>query len=337
MLFGIVLFAYELQYLVHERKTKGIIKKLFYPFLVMVPGLLLSVLFFIANSSYTHEAAKFLPKENLVQTILDLNPIITLNYDKEILFAHIILYAQCILVLLVTIDFFRKRKEPRQFRPQWIISALIVLLLFFVFPDWIASGGFISIRWALYFFLVMMIVIAARGLPVNQLLIPVSVILLTHLFFMNYHNKETETLSKDAETLVDAEKYMEDDKVLLPLSYSTNWMHINYSNYLSTKKNVIVLDNYEPTKPHFPLIWKKGEEVYELMPGYGRRFPPCIAIEAYERKTKHRIDYLSRFCYEGASEDSCTIAAEQEIAQRFELIYQSENKKLQLYKRKPGT
>jgi hypothetical protein len=85
------------------------------------------------------------------------------------------------------------------------------------------------------------------------------------------------------------------------------------------------------------LIWKKGEIVYDLMPKYGNRNPPCINIDNYEKKTHHRIDYLSRFYFNGDLSDSCSALVEKEVLSRFELIYESENKKLQLYKRKPNT
>jgi len=235
------------------------------------------------------------------------------------------------------IDFFRKRKEEKTFRVYWLVSALVILALYFVFPDWMGSGGFISFRWLLFFFLLMIILIAAKALPVKQLLIPVIAILVTHSFFVKYHYGQTKALSDDAATLAEAEKYIESNKVLLPLNYSSNWIQMSHAGYMAATKNIICLDNYEPCKPHFPLIWKEGENVFDLMKYYGNRNPPCININAYEQKTKHRIDYLSRFYFNGDVTDSCTILVEKEIQQKFELIYKSENNKLELFKRKQGT
>jgi hypothetical protein len=178
------------------------------------------------------------------------------------------------------------------------------------------------------------VLIAAKGLPPNQLFLPVALLLTTHVFFISYHNEQTKILSEDAATLVKAEEFMEDNTVLLPLNYSNNWIQINHACYMATQKNIVSLDNYEPTKPHFPLIWKPGEQVYDLMPKYGNRNPPCIDIDNYERATHHKIDYLSRFCFNGDTKDSCTALIEQELKKRFELVYLSENKKMELYKRK---
>ena len=334
MLLGIIIFVNEIQYALYFRKIRQAFKQFLFPTLIVLPGLILSVLFVVSNSSFKHSPPTYLSSDRLLQTIIDLSPVITLNYDSEVGFAHIILYTLCVLLLMVIIDFFRKRKQALHFRPYWLVSSLIVLLLFFVFPDWIASGGFISIRWALFFFLMLIVLIAAKGLPPNQLFLPVAVLLTTHVFFVSYHNERTKILSDDAATLVRAEEFMEDNTVLLPLNYSNNWIQINHACYMATQKNIVSLDNYEPTKPHFPLIWKQGEQVYDLMPKYGNRNPPCIDIDNYERATHHKIDYLSRFCFNGDTKDSCTALIELELKKRFELIYLSENKKMELYKRK---
>jgi len=260
--------------------------------------------------------------------------VITLSVEKEINYTRIIGIVLASLIIMMMVVFFnRKQKEKNQ--PKWAYSALIVLTLFFIFPDWIVSGGFISIRWALFFFIALIIMIAAFGLSTKQLALPIILIMINHFVYINYHNEETKALSDDAVALVAAGEQMEENSVLLPLNYSTNWIQINHACYLASHKNIVNLDNYEPTKPHFPLIWKSGEEVYDLMKLYGNRNPPCINIDNYENQTGHRIDYLSRFRYDGNTTDSCTQIVETEISKRFNLIYESTDKRVILYKRKP--
>lgn len=338
ILLGIVLFTLELQYLIHSKTLKGIIGKLWKPIVIFIPGIILSALFLISNSSFKHAEAVYLSKEKLTEMITDLSPIITLNRDNEILHIRIIEGILFLLILLVMYVQIKNRKEENKtFRPRWIYAMTIVLALFFTVPDWVASGGMISVRWGLFFLLILIILIAAKELQPKYLFIPVVILLVNHVFFIKYHDEQAAILSEDVETLVAAEEYMEDQTVLLPLNYSTNWLHIFHANYLATQKNIINLDNYEPTQPHFPLIGKKGEHVYDLMPKFANRNPPCINIDNYEQKTHHKIDYLTRFYFKGDITDSCSSLVEKEIQSRFELIYESENKKLQLYKRKPNT
>ncbi len=345
LLLGIVVVVNELQYFIHAKTFSGVLKKLLELMAIFVPGLILSGLFFISNNAYRHDPPSYLSKHDLIHTIIEFKPVITLSYDKEKNFALVIGLSVCALLVMVILDFIKKRNTiktqqshnppvNRQFKPFWIVSTLLVLVLFFIFPDWVVSGGFISIRWALFFFYMLLIVITAKGLPVKQLLLPVIIMLITHLFFLNYHTQQTKALSADAEMLVEAEKHINNNSVLLPLNFSTNWMQINFASYMATQKNIINLDNYEATKPHFPLMWKRGEAVYGLMPGYGNKNPPCINIDAYEQKTHHRIDYVSRFYFNGDLKDSCSANIRDVLSANFNLIYESKNKMLQLYKRK---
>jgi hypothetical protein len=337
VVFGIVIACYELQYFIQERSLKQFMRKAGRAFFAFMPGLLLSLIFFISGAREEFPA-KFLSVGKLTETLRDISPIITLNYDHEILYARIIAGALSILAAIAIWTFFVNRKKGDQhFRPSWIFPLLVIFILFCTFPDWIGSGGFISIRLALYFFLLLLISVAATGIRPRMLILPVIVFLTGHLLFISYHNQQTAALCEDAETMAEASKLMEEHSVLLPLNYSDNWMEINFSGYLGAKRNLINLDNYEATKNHFSLSWKKGQNVYELMPGFGNRNPPCINIEKYEKSTGHRIDYLSRYCFNGNISDSCTSLVEQEIKSKFELIYQSANQRLLLYKRKAGT
>lgn len=335
LLLCIVVFLNEVQMQFFSNEARKPFSERLKQGFVFMPGFILSALFFVSNSHFRHEPPRYLPKEQLVKMLTQVRPVITLNDAWERPYAVITGTVLLLLLLLVAIDFIRKRKAQRaEFRPYWAISVLVILVLFFFFPDWVASGGDISIRWALFFFYLLIVLIAAKGLPVKQLLLPVAVLVVAQLFCFRYHYNITKELSRDAETLAEAGSHIENDKVLLPLNFSYNWMHINFASYMALDRNIINLDNYEPTKPHFPLIWKKGEAVYDHMPGYGNRTPPCINIDAYEQSTHHRIDYLSCF-YLSDSDDSCVANILNEIGKRFEPVYRSGP--LQLYRRKPGT
>ena len=335
LLFEIIMFSIVAQDVFKNKMNKGTLKQVLLPIVISLPAILLFISFLISNNKYEHSPPSYLPKAKLIETILDLSPIITLSYEKEILFSKIVFYSICLILLLAIINKIRKREGVRDSNKIiWLIPTCVVLILYFIFPDWISSGGYISIRWALFFFFMILIWIVSQALPPAQLIIPVVVILATHVFFINYHCEQTKLLSEDAEELAGAESHMEENTVLLPLNYSTNWIQINHACYMATTKAIVNLDNYEPTKPHFPLIWKKGEQVYDLMKNYGNRNPPCINIENYESHTHHHIDYISRWLFNGDNSDSCSANVAQILEKEFDLIYESPHKKLLLYKRK---
>ncbi len=335
LLLGLILFFVILKQLYQNRKNKFEWKQFVRPAIVFLPGIVLFLSFLLNNSKFEHEPPRHLSNERLTELLVDLGPIITLNKEKEIAFAQTIFYSICLLVVLVIINNLRKRKEETTKNNLfWFVLSVIVLLIYFVCPDWLSSGGFISIRVLLFFFLMIIVWIGASALPPIQLFLPVTVIVVTHILFMNYHNDETKVLSSDAEEATSAEFMMEENTVLLPLNYSNNWIHINYGSYVSTEKAIVNLDNYEATKPHFPLIWKKGESVYDLMKHYGDKNPPCTNIANYENTTHHKIDYVSRWCFGGDNNDSCSIETSKVLAEKFELVFESPRKRLQLFKRK---
>lgn len=335
LLLGLILFFVVLKQLIEKRKDGFGAKQLLRPATVFLPGALLFLSFILNNNRFEHEPPRYLSNEKLTEFIVELTPIITLNKEKEINFAQTILYSICLLVVLVIINNLRKRKEANTNNSWfWFALSIVVLLFYFLSPDWLSSGGFISIRLILFFFLVLIIWIGASSLPPIQLLIPTLTIVVTHILFMNYHKEEAKILSLDAEEATSAEFMMEENAVLLPLNYSDNWIHINYGSYVSTEKAIVNLDNYEATKPHFPLIWKKGESVYDLMKHYGDKNPPCTDIANYENTTHHKIDYVSRWCFTDDKNDSCSIQTSKVLAEQFNLVYESPRKRLALFKRK---
>ena len=341
LLLGFILFFVVIKHVFFPlqtlslRGTQFVFKQFIRPVIIFLPGTLLFLSFLLNNNKFEHEPPRYSTHEKLVDQILNAGPIITLNKDKEIGFAQTIFYSLCFLAVLVIINNLRKRKEEVSKNSWfWFGLALLALVIYFVSPDWLSSGGFISIRLALFFYLVLVVWIGASSLPAIQLAVPMITIVVAHILFMNYHNDETKVLSSDAIEATSAEFMMEDNTVLLPLNYSDNWIHINYGSYVSTEKAIVNLDNYEATKPHFPLLWKKGESVYDLMKHYGDKNPPCTDIANYERVTKHKIDYVSRWCFVDDKNDSCSIETSRVLATQFDLVYESPRKRLQLFKRK---
>jgi hypothetical protein len=335
LLLEIILFALLLREGIKNKKVKSMVTPAARLFIISLPGIILLALFTRNNNTFKHDAPRYVEKSELVKRLTDLEPIITLSKESEQVYTKTIFFVLVALLLWIIVKTIKQRKEatatPHLF---WFIVAFTTLLLYFICPDWLSSGGFISIRLSLFFFILLLISIAAAALSPLELMLPIATILIVHLFFMKYHYHETQLLSNDAEEVASAEAYMEENTVVLPLNYSTNWMHINYASYLVTEKAIVNLDNYEGAKPHFPLMWKQGESVYDLMKNYGNRNPPCINIKNYETTTHHKIDYISRWLYNGDATDSCSILVANVLATDFELIYESPHKKLQLFKRK---
>jgi hypothetical protein len=239
----------------------------------------------------------------------------------------------CVLFLISIISLI-KNKNSYKSKLAWLIAPFIILIAYFFFPDWISSGGFISIRLLLYFYLLIIIWIGIQETSSKIIFIPVLILFITSLFFLKYHFNLSKPYSEIANEFTEAGKVIESGKIVLPLNYQQNLLYTNMSNYMGCEKPIIVLDNYEPTKPHFPLLWKKGQSVYDIMLFYGSRTPQCIDINKYETISGNRIDYISQWLYDANSKDSCALHTQSVLLNHFNLVYESESKRLKLFKRK---
>ncbi len=131
ILLGIIIFVNEIQYVLYSRKIRQAFKQFLYPTLIVLPGVILSVLFVVSNSSFKHSPPTYLSSNRLLQMILEMSPVIALNYDKEIGYVHIIFYTICVLLLLVAVDFFRKKKTDTTF--PTLLASIFVYCFVLVF------------------------------------------------------------------------------------------------------------------------------------------------------------------------------------------------------------
>ena len=316
LFFGLIIFVFEAKSAINSKEIKSFFRQLLFLFITTLPGILFTSRFVFSNNG--EFVTKYLSTTDLIKGLTDMSPLITLSYNKEKTFSQIILFCVVILILIVVYNIFKDQQTKKNFKSNsfWLIIAFLMLILYFTVPDWMLSGGGISIRLALFFFLIIIIWIATIGLSVKQLFFPLSIILGSALYLVYYHTIETKTLSEDAAEMASAANYIEEGKTLLPLNYSQNWLHSNYSNYIGAEKFIVVLDNYEATTA-FPLLWKKNENPCDLIGNFGN-LNPCITIEKYEKQTGHRIDYITRWCFNKESKDSCSTETERLILQNFE-------------------
>src|SRR5690606_9290103 len=144
--------------------------------------------------------------------------------------------------------------------------------------------------------------------PKKVVLIPSIALLLCTAF---YQQLERFTISRELSEQVDqlmvSESLLNEKSTLLPLNYSTNWLHSIFSNYLGSNKLVLVLDNYEAGTPHFPLKWKEQLNPMGQIGNFGGSKNPTIDIENYERKHPVEIDYITRWYYDDKTTDSTNL------------------------------
>jgi len=145
---------------------------------------------------------------------------------------------------------------------------------------------------------------------------------------------------------------VDDRSVVLVLNYDFNgldkqgrqianrqWPFIHAADYLGAYRTVIMSDNYEATKPYFPINWRWQRDMYTQTAKDGINFenrPPRADILGYKRRSEgYDIDYVLFLSYDPRFYDH-DYAREimGQVYEGFEHVAFSPNGKGELWRRK---
>lgn len=289
--------------------TKKMFKQLLYLFIVSLPGLFLSFLFvfFFGTEGYRGEIS-YLPLAQLVDDLLCSRMFIVYDYTSEKVFTYTF-SGLMVLLTVIGLRHFNKTFVQRSF--GWI--CLSSLLIIFVIPDSLASGGILSVRLVQWFYMTWCIWLVALNIPKKAKIFAALIAVGFSFGMMKIHWKVQQELNSDAKQFIAASAHIQPNSIVLPLNYSANWMHSNMSSYLGAMKDVVVLDNYEATQHHFPLVWKKNMDPEIHMGNHVSSNRPCVHIEKSEKMTGLKINYVSVWQRPVDLDDSCSTAVEKQL------------------------
>jgi hypothetical protein len=283
--------------------TKRMMKQLLYLSFVSLPGLFLSFLFIYINGTEGYRGEiSYLPFSQLISDLLYSRMFIVYDYETEKVFT-LAFSGLMVLLTIIGIRHFSKTFVQRSFG----IIGLSSLLIIFVIPDSLASGGILSVRLVQWFFMTWCIWLVTLNFPRKAKIFAALMAVGFSFGMMKIHWRVQKELSADAQQFTDAAAFMEPNSVLLPLNYSSNWMHSNMSCYLGAIKDIVVLDNYEATEHNFPIVWKNNMNPEVHMGNHVSSSRPCVDIEKSEKMTGIKINYVSVWQRPGDLSDSCTL------------------------------
>jgi len=297
--------------------------------LALLPCLILSVYFVITH----REEDDIFRDMNFFQHLEFLfvgRPLITLNYDEEKYYAAVFALIFWFIFLFTIYQRFKKFKPAHS---DWLLAvSFLILAEYFLIPDAIASGSFVSHRLMLFFYFFSLLWVGTNEVPKTIKLFSAPVFVILSLFTLVYHYRESANLNEEAKEYVSTANAIEEKSVVLPVNYSVNWLHHNLSNYIAAKKNIIILDNYEAAKPHFPTMWKTGMNPYIIM-NFSSLSQSCMAINQYEKITGQKIDFIIRWGFNQSFNDSCSNAVSNYLKENYSPVFTSVNGKAEVFKR----
>lgn len=324
-------------YLITHFTSKA--KNLLFVLVTALPFLALGVWFVFSHANY--ELPQYLSFAELKNWLIEGRDIICRDYNAELFYAKAINYL-IISMLLINFGALLVNKNRTKFilfswQNLFFVAAVFSLLLFFIAPNNLFSGGYLSVRLLLFFhiFILLFLVFSTSNkLKFNGVLSLLIFAFSVKMLFIVY--SQSIDLGNDFKEYTQINKYIKTQSVILPIDYSNNWLNSNYGCYLGVTKNCVVLDNYEASTVHFPLVWKDTMLIpTNYMTDYGTSYNPRLNITYYEMASNVKIDYVVRWKYAEADKaNSNTIFTDSILKKHFVKIFESSEKKAELFKHK---
>ena len=303
-------------------------KRLFKLFFASLPSLLLAIVFFVKIPFPSSTQHYYLSE--LFKWINDVRCLIVYSYNGEEIFSEQIFHI-ILAIIIVSIVSKKKEKKTNFMSKSLLIVTILALILFFIIPNGFGAG-MMSDRFCLMFYILFVLfVITKYSLPSKSLKFFSIAIIVIHLILVGKHIPTLRNMDKHATTIHETAKHIEENKIVLPINLSDNWLEPHFSNYLGADKPLIILENYELSVHWFPLKWNKNR-------------PSCLLDGKESLSNKHwhpntktnevkEIDYL--FIYGNIKKlDQEEWSDLNEILDnKFKLKYKSENNYAYLYER----
>ncbi|MDQ3052015.1 MAG: hypothetical protein M3Q95_14125 [Bacteroidota bacterium] len=271
--------------------------------LCFLPGLILTSRFFSSrNMEGFRNQTEQLPIGTLLKWLDEGAAFVGLNGAEEVPYTAVFMKAIVILILIAGVYRIRK-KLFRNTADCLLIFSFLMMGLYFIIPDGMASGGFISLR-------ILLIALAFAATWLLTVNFPAWISLaaaLTGIYVsfstFSYRMEVAAQLNSDATNYIEVAAAIPSGSVVLPLNYSQNWLHTNLSGYAGATNNLVLLDNYEAVLEEFPLRWNRDTKPGNLAGNFTQSLNPVIDIANYEVATGVKIDYVIRWVYNQSSKD----------------------------------
>jgi len=283
--------------------------------------------------------------ENLIQ----LRSLILFNSTERDTVKAVAIFTGLLLAGAIWLRFRNRRLEKGDF---FILLVALAAWQYFSPANSKAAGLQIPLRIQSFIWLGLLLWSATATFPewVRRNAPAAAAVLLVVLTFLRFPTqRRASDLVEDYMWCVEK---VEDRSTVLVLNYDFNgldkqgrqianrqWPFIHAADYLGAYRTVIMSDNYEATKPYFPINWRWQRNMYSQTDKDGINFenrPPRADILSYKRRSEgYDIDYVLFLSYDPRFYDH-DYAREimGQVYQGYEHVAFSPNGKGELWRRK---
>lgn len=232
-----------------SKDLKGIKKReILIILLAALPGLILTINYFIKIDSFSIYDESSISE--LFLNLINVNPLLGLCVCKPwILYSRLFGFA---LLFASILGINKQLQTSKKINLRAILLwgfVLSFLILYFIIPN----SNLLTDRLLLSFFFLLILTLGVIQLPkVAQFVILISVLSL-ELKFSQKLPKVLRSLSSTVENTRALVKDIPKDTFILSFNFHTNWLHQHSASYIGSVNGATVLDNYEASKPWFPI------------------------------------------------------------------------------------
>ncbi|MBK9194936.1 MAG: hypothetical protein IPO17_08060 [Flavobacteriales bacterium] len=213
----------------------------------------------------------------------------------------------------------------------WGLAAVAFFAACLVLPDGFSTGTIVLVRLQLIGLVLWATWCAAQRMNEGVRIVGVGLAMAGALWQLHFHWGTVRALRLEAEDLYTVHTAIGDGATVLPLNYSDNWLHGNFSDYLGTWRNTIVLDNFVARFSHSPIQWNTEMEPFADIGNFDNSLQPCVDLDAWTLRTGHTIDHVITVRMPEQPTDSCTLDTEAQLKNRYELSFTSPTGNVKLY------
>ncbi|CAN5621562.1 hypothetical protein BH11BAC2_BH11BAC2_14500 [soil metagenome] len=310
---------------------KEVLPQLLILAITALPGLVMSAMFVLMNSStaFHGQEISYLPMKELMDYLLKARMLVVYTYETESSVSQIFLW---MLIPLTVVGV--KKRIAHQYQRPFLLAMIIALLMVFIIPDSLSSGGILSVRIVQLFFMMWCIWLATLKLPLWTRPLAAFIAVSISCWFIIHHSATRKSLADEGKLYLETGRKMKTGSVILPLNYSTNWLSSNQPAFMGSSNRLVILDNYEASQTHFPLMWNANRNPELHLGNFAANKQPYINILNSEKTTGIRIDYIVTRFLPDHPEDSNTVNVIHQLKELYSPVFFNNQSDLVIYQRK---
>ncbi|MBK8922713.1 MAG: hypothetical protein IPM81_14605 [Saprospirales bacterium] len=314
--------------------------------LTALPALLLLAVYFWRQPPHTGKGAV---PEGMWQSLYQLKSLIVMNsFERDTVKAVAILVG-----LLLAGALWLRVRERRIVAADFILLFVAVALWQYFLPaNALAPGLQIPLRIQSFVWLGVLCWIATANYPQwvkENVPVMAGALMIALLYLRLPAHRQASALAED---YVSCTEHLQDRSVVLFLNYdfsglspqnraiaNQNWIFIHAADYIGAYRPLILSDNYEATKTHFPINWHWQRNMYAQTEKDGIGFenrPPRADILGYKQRSGgYDIDYVLLLSYDARHYDH-DYAREimGQVNQGYEFVFRAPGGKAEVWRRK---